>query len=129
MNEKTIRDRTKYEKNKITRILKAAGAPEGTIKLLQPIIQNTAVLKAKLDDLQEEIQDADLLIEYKHGKEQSGVKENPIFRMQESMLKSYMSGMKMILDYVPEGAAGAKRKEDTKTNVLQLVRDKHVKKA
>lgn len=128
LSEKTIRDRAKYEKNKIIRLLKAAGASEGTIKLLQPVIQNTASLKAKLDDAQEEIQDASLIIEWDNGGGQSGVKENPIFRMYESMWKSYTSGMKLILGYLPEDTRNA-RKEDTKANVLQLVRDKHTKKA
>lgn len=129
MSEKTIRDRTKYEKNKIIRLLKAAGIPEGTIKLLQPIIQNTAVLKAKLDDAQEEMQDAEMLIEYKHGGGQSGIKENPIFRMHESMWKSYMTGMKLILSYIPNESVNTKKKDDAKENVLQIVRDKHLKKA
>ena len=128
LSEKTIRDRAKYEKNKIIRLLKAAGASEGTIKLLQPVIQNTASLKAKLDDAQEEIQDASLIIEWDNGGGQSGVQENPIFRMYESMWKSYTSGMKLILGYLPEDTRNA-RKEDTKANVLQLVRDKHTKKA
>ena len=129
LSEKTIRERAKYEKNKIVRLLKAAGVAERTIKLLQPAIQNTATLKAKLDDIQEEIQDADLLIEYDHGGGQSGLKENPIFRMYESMWKSYTAGMKMILGYVPEESAKSASKDDESKNVLLMVRNKHVKKA
>lgn len=129
MAEKTTKDRAKYEKNRIVRLMRAAGASEETIKLLQPVIQNTASLKAKLDDAQEEIQEAPLTIEWDNGGGQSGVKENPVFRMYESMWKSYMSGMKTILGYVPELGTESKKKEDKSTNVLQLVRDKHVKKA
>ena len=129
MAEKTTKDRAKYEKNRIVRLMRAAGASEETIKLLQPVIQNTASLKAKLDDAQEEIQEAPLTIEWDNGGGQSGVKENPVFRMYESMWKAYMSGMKTILGYVPELGTESKKKEDKRTNVLQLVRDKHVKKA
>lgn len=126
--EKTIRDRAKYEKNKIVRMLKKAGTPEDKIKALQPIIQNTAALKAKLDDVQTEMLDADALIEYEHGGGQSGIKENPIFGLYGSMMRSYTSGMKMIFDSMPTSQAATK-KEDDKTNVLQLVRSKHTKKA
>ena len=129
MAEKTTKDRAKYEKNRIVRLMRAAGASEETIKLLQPVIQNTASLKAKLDDAQEEIQEAPLTIKWDNGGGQSGVKENPVFRMYESMWKAYMSGMKTILGYVPELGTESKKKEDKSTNVLQLVRDKHVKKA
>ncbi len=129
MAEKTTKDRAKYEKNRIVRLMRAAGASEETIKLLQPVIQNTASLKAKLDDAQEEIQEAPLTIEWDNGGGQSGVKENPVFRTYESMWKAYMSGMKTILGYVPELGTESKKKEDKSTNVLQLVRDKHVKKA
>lgn len=129
MAEKTTKDRAKYEKNRIVRLMRAAGASEETIKLLQPVIQNMASLKAKLDDAQEEIQEAPLTIEWDNGGGQSGVKENPVFRMYESMWKAYMSGMKTILGYVPELGTESKKKEDKSTNVLQLVRDKHVKKA
>lgn len=129
MNEKTIKDRTKYEKNRITRLLKAAGVPEETVKFLQPIIQNTAAIKAKLDDAQDEMQDAPMLITYEHGGGQSGSRENPIFRIYESMWKSYMSGMKTIMSYMPDKGAETKKKEDAKMNVLQLVRDKKAKNA
>ena len=128
MNEKTIKDRTKYEKNRIVRLLKAAGTSEDKIKALQPIIQNTAALKAKLDDIQDEMLDADTLVEYEHGGGQSGIKENPIFKLYSSMLGSYTAGMKIIFDYMPAEAVTAKKGNDD-TNVLQFVRSKHIKKA
>ena len=95
--------------------------PEETVKFLQPIIQNTAAIKAKLDDAQDEMQDAPMLITYEHGGGQSGSRENPIFRIYESMWKSYMSGMKTIMSYMPDKGAETKKKERNQTKRPHLI--------
>lgn len=120
--EKTARQRAKTEKNKIIRLLKARGINDDKLKLMQSVISNTAMLKAKLDDAQKELDGAELVDEYHNGS-QSGVRTNPAITAFNNLWKSYMSGMKMILDAVPESAAGKEETEKPK-NVLQLVMEK-----
>lgn len=127
MNKNASRRRATYERNKIKKLLKAAGVDDDTISMLWPTIQNIGTLKAKLDDIQGELEEASLLIDWDNGGGQTGTKENPVFRMYESMWKSYTAGIKMVMSYIPEEQK--KAKGNGNQNVLQLVREKHVKKA
>ena len=127
MNKNATKSRANYERNKIKKLLKAAGVDDNTISMLWPTIQNIGTLKAKLDDIQGELEEASLLIDWDNGGGQTGTKENPVFRMYESMWKSYTAGIKMVMSYIPEEQK--KAKGNGTQNVLQLVREKHVKKA
>lgn len=108
--------------------------PKGTNKTLltalMPVIENTAWMKVKLDNTREEIESSGVVIEYDNGGGQKGIKENPAFKGYESLWKSYLSGMGRILSAVSDEKARETKKEVTgNQNVLELVRNKHRKKA
>ena len=119
--DKLARERAKTEKNKITRLLKAAGIDEKTLKLLAPTIENTAMLKAKLDDAQETIAEESIISEYDNGGGQTGTRINPAFTAYTTLYKSYCSGMKIILDALPKQAAEAKKQLEAPTNMLAII--------
>lgn len=125
MNEKNAKERAKTEKNRLTRLLKAAGIKEEKLKMMQSVIANTAMMKAKLDDAQLEIEEASLTDTYENGGGQTGTRANPVITAYSSLWKCYMAGMKTILDCLPETAAVSKQKENDKPkNMLQIVMEK-----
>lgn len=126
MDEKEIRVRAEEEQKRITAILNEVGISEKRMRLLEPVILNTAWMKAKLDDARNLIKNSQIAIPYDNGGGQKGVRENPIFKGYESLWKSYMTGMSKILDCLPnEVAATAEEYIEKPKTVLDLVRSKH----
>ena len=130
MNEREIKERAEEELNRITTILKEVGISDKRMRLLEPVILNTAWMKAKLDDAREAIKHSNIVISYDNGGGQKGIRENPLFKGYESLWKSYMQGMNRILDCLPQEVIEIQTEvvEKPKT-MLELVRDKHRKEA
>ena len=126
MDEKKAKDRAKSEKNRLTRLLKAAGIKEEKLKLMQSVISNTAMMKAKLDDAQMELEGAALVDTYENGGGQTGTRANPVITAYSSLWKCYMTGMKTIIDSMPEAAAKSAKEidNDKPKNMLQIVMEK-----
>lgn len=126
-------DELEAKKKKEVRNIKKL-IPKGTDKarvaVLMPMIENTAWMKAKLDDMREKIKCSDATISYDNGGGQEGIKENPEFKAYESLWKSYLSGMDRLLKVISEekGKGIVKEAAESQT-VLELVRNKHRKKA
>lgn len=130
MNESELRERAEEEQNRITDLLSEIGISERRRKIMEPIIVNTAWMKAKLDDAREAIKHSNIVISYDNGGGQKGIRENPLFRGYESLWKSYMQGMSKILDCLPQEACEIKTMELEKPKtMLELVRNRHVKEA
>jgi hypothetical protein len=130
MNETEIKARAEEEQNRIIELLNEVGISAKKMKLLEPIVLNTAWMKAKLDDAREAIKNSNIVISYDNGGGQKGLRENPLFKGYESLFKSYMSGMKQILDILPKQAEEVKSEELEKPQtMLELVRNKHRKEA
>lgn len=126
MNAVEIKERAEAEQNRINEILKEVGISERRMKLLAPVILNTAWMKAKLDDAREAIKNSQIVISYDNGGGQKGIRENPLFKGYESLWKSYMTGMSKILDCLPDDVAEiASECVDKPKTVLDLVRGKH----
>ena len=126
MDDKEIKGRAEAEVNRITELLIDAGISERRIKLLNPVIVNTAWMKAKLDDSREAIKSSGVVIAYDNGGGQKGIRENPLFKGYEALWKSYMQGMTRILDCLPaEQIEIAVPQEEKPATVLELVRKKH----
>lgn len=130
MDEKEIRVRAEEEQNRITAILTEVGISDKRMRLLEPVILNTAWMKAKLDDAREAIKHSQIAIPYDNGGGQRGLRENPLFKGYESLWKSYMQGMNRILDCLPQEVIDIETEvvEKPKT-MLELVREKHRKEA
>lgn len=130
MDEKEIRARAEEEQNRIIEILNDVGISARRMKLMEPLILNTAWMKAKLDDTREAIKNSNVVIPYDNGGGQKGLRENPLFKGYESLWKSYIQGMNRILDCLPQEVIALETEvvEKPKT-MLELVRDKHRKQA
>lgn len=128
MNDLEIRERAEAERDRISGILLSAGVSEKRMNLLEPVITNTAWMKAKLDDARAAIKNAQIVISYDNGGGQRGIRENPLFKGYSALWRSYMAGMNRIIDSLPEEAV--KIDEDAKPeNVLSIIRAKHRRKA
>ena len=126
MNNIEIKARAEKEQNRINDLLSDAGISDRRMKILKPIILNTAWMKAKLDDAMEAIKNSNIVIAYDNGGGQKGIRENPLFKGYEALWKSYMLGMNKILDSLPPEAAQVGIVEDNKPqNVLSIIRAKH----
>lgn len=120
----------KKEFNRLKKLLIESGISDGRIKMLIPVIENTAWMKVKLDEAREGITDSNIVIEYDNGGGQKGTRENPVFKAYESLWKSYMSGMNVILGSMPvEVIQKELQKAEESKTMLELIRDKHKKNA
>ena len=129
MTEKTdkeVMQRAKEEERKILSLLQAAGINANKIELLNPVIENTAWMKIKLDDARETIKNSQIAITYNNGGGQRGVRENPLFKGYEALWKSYMAGIGRIFDSLPaEEAPAIVTDESRPQSVLSIIRAKH----
>lgn len=122
LSKNDINSRKNKEKNRLKRLLKDAGAEEWKIKLLLPVIENTAWMCVKLEDSVEAIRGSEIAISYDNGGGQSGIRQNPLFQGYEALWKAYMTGMSQIM-------AAADEKKDAKSTglkpktVLSIIRD------
>lgn len=122
----TIEERAIAEKERIRQLLFSCSVKDKKIEMLDPIIENTAWMKAKLDDAREAVKNSNVVVKYSNGGGQEGIHENPIFKGYYNLWKSYMSGMSKIIDALPpEKAAAEQEAAEAPKTVLELVRDKH----
>ena len=129
MNETEIKARAEEEQRRIADLLNEVGISDKRQKLLEPIILNTAWMKAKLDDAREAIKNSNIVISYDNGGGQKGIRENPLFKGYESLWRSYMAGMSKILDSLPQEAIEQSVEVEKPATMLELVRNKHRKDA
>lgn len=129
MNENEIKARAEEEQNRIINLLLEVGISDKRMKLLEPIILNTAWMKAKLDDARAAIKNSNIVISYDNGGGQKGIRENPLFKGYESLWRSYMAGMAKILDSLPQEQIEQAADAERPATMLELVRNKHRKNA
>ena len=116
------------EKQRIEDILATFQVDENRKKLLEPVIENTAWMKAKLDETREAIKSSKVAIAYDNGGGQKGIRENPLFKGYEALWKSYLTGVSKILDQIPmPEATEAKEQIGKPETVLELVRNRKKK--
>lgn len=125
-----LEERFKEEFDRINDMLSDFGVNPKKIKMIKPIIENTAWMKVKLDDARVAVKNSQIVISYDNGGGQKGIRENPLFKGYESLWKSYMSGMNVIVGLLPQDLARAEAENvvEAKT-VLEIVRGKHKKEA
>lgn len=115
------------EKRRINKLLKNAGVNENKIKMLIPVIENAAWMKAKLEEAREEICDEGIAVPYDNGGGQKGMRENPLFKGYENLWRCYIAGMGKILDSLPEEFQQKEEKKEEKTapsTVLDFVKNR-----
>lgn len=129
MNETEIKARAEEEQKRITELLTEVGISDKRMKLLEPIILNTAWMKAKLDDAREAIKNSNIVILYDNGGGQKGIRENPLFKGYENLWRSYMAGMAKLLESLPQEQIEQAAEIEKPVTMLELVRNKHREKA
>lgn len=130
--EAKTRTTAEKERKRIVRLLKAANVKDTRIKMLEPVIENTAWMKAKLDDAREQIRGSSIVIPYNNGGGQKGLRENPLFKGYENLWRCYATGMSKILEAMPQEVVQAEMKKEepqAPSTVLDFVRAKHKKEA
>lgn len=116
------------EAERLRALLFKYGVNPTYISLLNTTIENTAWMKVKLDEAREAIKTSNVVIPYDNGGGQRGLRENPLFKGYESLFKSYMGGMKQILDALPKQAENEKNNElERSKTTLETIRAKHKK--
>ena len=122
--------RAAEEAERLRRLLFDCGVEDKRIALLDTLINNTAWMKVKLDDVQAKIKNSSVCIPYDNGGGQKGIRENPLFKGYESLFKTYMQGMDRILNALPaEKVKEVEQEIEKPQTVLELVRNKHKKEA
>lgn len=130
MDDSEIRLRAEEERCRIVDLLTEVGISDKRKRMLEPVIYNTAWMKAKLDDSRRAIKNSDVAIPYDNGGGQRGIRENPLFKGYEALWKSYMLGMSKILDCMPPEVVNIEIEQVEKPKtMLELVRSKHTKDA
>lgn len=113
------------EKQRLTSLLFSCHIRQERIDALEAVIDNTAWMKAKLDEARDAIKNSSVAIPYDNGGGQKGIRENPLFKGYEALFKSYMSGISKILDTLPEDeGVSLVSEEDKPKTVLEFVRAK-----
>lgn len=107
MPDVDINKQIRKEKNKINKLLKDTKIPAHKKKVLEPVIENVATMKVKLDELKEQIIHEEFMVEYDNGGGQKGIRENPIFKRYESFFKTFMIGMDRIISELPDEIPGS----------------------
>ena len=128
MTEAELKEAARKEKNELKRELKKAKTPAHIMKILDATIDNVALMKAKLDELREQIMTEKAMVEYDNGGGQRGVRENPIFKRYEAFFKTYLNGMEKIFSALPSGQEPAQlpvEEQIKPQTVLDQIRDKH----
>lgn len=90
------------EKRKIIRELKHAKISTHKMKVLEPVIQNCAWMRVKLDEARNGMSQEEIVVDYDNGGGQKGVRKNPFFDGYEALWKAFMLGMSRILDCIPD---------------------------
>ena len=126
MTDNEIKTSAKEERKRIMALLKDAGISERRMQMLEPVIENTAWMKAKLDDAREQIKNSNVAIKYDNGGGQKGIRQNPAFKGYESLWRSYMQGMNRILDTLPAEQIESATYEMKPKTVLDTIREKHM---
>ena len=115
------------EKNNIRKQLRDSKIPAHKMKILEATIDNVALMKAKLDEMREQLITEKAVVEYDNGGGQKGVRENPVFKRYESFFKTYSLGMSAIFAVLKdeEGSEDDKIEDELKPQtVLSFVREK-----
>lgn len=132
LNETKTKTAAEEEFNRIKSLLENEDVSETRIMMLVPVIENTAWMKAKLDDAREQIRGSSIVVPYNNGGGQKGLRENPLFKGYENLWRCYVAGMSKILEAIPPEIAKAEmKKEEPKApaTILDIVRDRHKKEA
>lgn len=91
----------KKEITKLNRLFKDMEAK--VKKSVSSIIENVAFMAVTLRELQNQINENGVVVEYQNGENQFGTKKSPEVDIYNAMIKNYISAMKSLTDLLPKG--------------------------
>ena len=94
--------RVRAEKQKLAKLLERAELPKQKQEMLEPLIDNLAWQKCKLDDTRKLMQNEDIICQYDHGGGQKGIHENPYLKAYTNLFRTYMVGFEKYTSYIPD---------------------------
>ena len=123
--QNSIEEKATVERDNLRQLLFDCGVSEARLSLMEPVMENVAWMRIKLEEARRDIKNSKVVIKYDNGGGQSGLRENPLYKGYESLWKSYISGLSKLLDLLPTAQAKAAVPEELKPKtVLEIVRAK-----
>lgn len=99
---KKLKKQKKRIKDEIVRLRAVFNTIEDNkLKAVNSIIENVAFMTVTLADLQDDINLTGVKEEYKNGKNQWGMRENPSIGSYNAMIPKYSTLMKQLIDLLP----------------------------
>ena len=95
------------------------GLDDNVLKVMTPLIRNTAYITVVIDELHDEINKSGFIEEYNNGGGQSGVKESVHVKLHKDYSKLQKENIRCLVDYVP-----AAKKEDSMLSALRAKKTK-----
>lgn len=116
--------KVKQEKERLISLLDRAEVQPQNREVLTPVIDNISWQKVKLEEAMKQMQNESLTCEYNNGGNQTGIRENPIFKAYVNLWRAYMVGLEKYTSYLPK-----EYQEEIKSSVDILTQVKNMKKA
>jgi hypothetical protein len=76
--------------------------PENQRELVQDLIGNASFIIITLQDLQKDINEQGVVIEYQNGANQWGQKQSPQIEVYNKLMANYLKVVKQLVELVPE---------------------------
>lgn len=96
------KDVIKAEYDRLKALLDRAEVPKQQQDALEPVIDNLSWQRIKLDEARQEMRYESLTCEYNNGGNQTGIRENPIFKAYINLFRAYMVGLEKFTSYLPK---------------------------
>ncbi len=109
------------EHERLEALLDRAEVPQQQRDVLAPVIDNMAWQRVKLAEAMEQMQDESLICEYNNGGNQTGIRENPIFKAYVNLWRAYMVGLEKFTSYLPKDLQEEAKGDSL--NILAQVRE------
>ena len=74
------------------------------------LAENVIFMAGKLDEIREQMRDADAIIAYDNGGGQSGTRKNPIFEAYSQLLSSYIKALNALIAMLADSTATPRAK-------------------
>ena len=98
MDEKSV----KIERERLHELLKKAEVSERKRDSLAAVIDNMAWMRLKLDEIREALENAETIVTWRNGGEQSGTRVNPLFKAYIDLMRQYINAVKVYAACLPE---------------------------
>ena len=108
------------ERKRLEALLDAAEVPKQQRDALEPVLDNLAWMRAKLDDTRRDMEGESVTVPYDNGGGQRGIRQNPIYKGYLDLWRGYVQGFEKLLACLPKDMQAEVKAEEM--TVLDQVR-------